>query len=64
MDDTRKFGLVAIVIGGLICAWQMYEVNHTNHFTLWVIGFIPLPVIVLGILFVLGGLIALIKGDR
>lgn len=64
MDETRVGGLVAVVAGGLICAWQIYEVNNTNHFTLWVIGCIPLPVIVLGILLVLGGLLALVVGGK
>jgi len=62
MNETRWFGLAAVIVGGVICAWQAYEVQGGEHFTLWMIGCIPLPVIALGILFILGGLIALIGG--
>jgi len=59
--EKRLGGIVGILVGGLICAWQIYEVNTGSSFTFWVIGFIPLPVIVLGGLFVLGGLVALVS---
>ena len=62
MKEARVQGLAALVIGGLICAWQIYEVNHTKHLTLWVIGCVPLPVIALGILLVLVGLVGFLKG--
>jgi hypothetical protein len=64
MTQTRWAGVAALVVGALICAWQLYEVKGGEHFTFWIVGgFIPLPVILLGILFLLGGLIALIQGD-
>ncbi len=48
----------ACVLAGLgICAWQLYEVSTGDTFTVWIVGrFIPIPVIVLGALFVIGGL--------
>lgn len=49
-------GLAGLFLGGLICAWQIYEVHHTDHLTIWVVWFLPIPVIVLGILLGLGGL--------
>jgi hypothetical protein len=63
MTEARWGGVAAIVVGLLICAWQMYEVHGGEHLTLWMVGgFIPLPVIVLGVLAILGGVIALIQG--
>ena len=62
MTQRRWGGVVTIVIGLLICAWQIYEVHSGEHFTFWMVGgFIPLPVILLGILAVLGGLVTLIR---
>jgi hypothetical protein len=63
MTPRRWGGVVAVVIGSLVCAWQIYEVNSSEHFTFWMVGgFIPLPVMLLGILVVLGGLIRLVRG--
>jgi len=62
MDETRWGGVVAMVTGALICGWQLYEVSTGDHLTVWIIGFIPVPVILLGSAGVVGGLIALLKG--
>jgi hypothetical protein len=56
MGKNRITGVVNLILGGLICLWQFYELNSTNHFTFWIIGFIPLPVIVLGVILVVVGL--------
>ena len=48
--------MISITIGSLICLWQLYELNSTNHFTFWIIGFVPLPVIALGLILVVAGL--------
>ena len=39
-------------------AWQLYEVQKGEHFTVWVVGFFPLPVIVLGILFIITAMLS------
>lgn len=62
MTDARWGAVGVIVAGLLICAWQMYEVQGGDHLTLWMIGLLPLPVIVLGVLAILGGVIALVQG--
>ena len=53
-----SWGAAACLLAGFaICAWQIYEVSTGDHFTVWIVGrFIPLPVVVLGGLFVIGGL--------
>ena len=62
MDEARWAGIAAIFMGALICAWQMYEVDAGDGFTVWIVWMIPLPVIVLGILFVLAGIVMLATG--
>jgi hypothetical protein len=64
MNNNRLGIVLVIIVGGLICAWQIYEVSHTKHFTFWVVGCIPLPLILLGIVFLVGGLVGLVTGGR
>jgi hypothetical protein len=64
MNRARWTGLGMVVVGAGICAWQVYETRAGTSLTFWIIGFIPLPVIVLGILLVLGGLVAFIRGKE
>lgn len=62
MNDNRWIGVVGIVLGILICAWQWYEVSAGSSLTVWVIFFIPVPIVALGGLFILGGLLMLAMG--
>lgn len=64
MNEARRAGLIAMIIGGLICIWQIFEFTKADSFTMWIIGCIPLPVIVIGIIFLLGGLTVLIRGGK
>ena len=64
MKDNRLIAVLVIVVGALICAWQIYEVKHTKHLTFWIIGCLPLPIILLGIVLLVGGLIKLFSSGR
>jgi|KBSSwiStaDraftv2_1062776.scaffolds.fasta_scaffold374078_2 hypothetical protein len=64
MKNNRLIAVLVIVVGALICAWQLYEVGHTKHLTFWIVGCIPLPIILLGIVLLLGGLLRLFSGRR
>lgn len=62
MTEARWSGLGMIIIGLGICAWQLYEVRYGDSFTVWIVWFIPLPVILFGILGLLSGVILLVVG--
>jgi hypothetical protein len=58
-------GFASLILGVAFCAWQLYEVQIVDHFTVWMIGFIPIPVIVLGFILILTGVgIFLNKASR
>lgn len=65
MKGERAQAAAVILMGVLICGWQLYELEHTDHLTLWMIGgFLPVPVIVFGGLAILAGLILLVRSWR
>jgi hypothetical protein len=60
----RLPAVFGIVMGALICAWQVYEVKHKKHFTFWIVGCVPLPIVLLGIVLLLGGVIGIFSRGR
>lgn len=64
MTKARWTGMIAMIIGGSLWAWQVHELNAGEHLTVWIIlGFIPVPLILLGAVFLLGGLIPLLSKE-
>lgn len=58
-------GVVSTVCGAAICAWQLYEVNQGDRLTVWVVGIIPVPVIVPGVaMLLIGGFLLVVAFAR